>query len=413
MKKSILLLGVSLFLICLGTPQTILAANIGGVDIHGFMSQGYLSSGEYNYLAHNSKDGSFEYNEMGINFSKSLTEMMRVGLQLFSRDLGDVANNKITLDWAYGDYAFKNWLGLRFGKIKSPNGLYNESRDMDMLRTCIVLPQGIYNDLLRDNSIAIIGASAYGDFNLGAIGNLSYQLLEGVPYSDRESGTGKFSESRLYERNLTSAEVKEDMTYKGSTGVSLFWDTPLPGLRFGFTRMDIVSESSIFLGSAVAGTSLQDVTLYQTGRSIIQVASTEYTWNDLIVAAEYMHRESEIETWTNFPPGGGITKVHSVAESYYLSASYRFSDLFSLGAYYSEYYPDANDKDGDDFAIDHRAWEKDLALTLRFDLNPYWVLKLEGHAVNGTANVMYMDNTDNDFDEEDWYYGAAKLTVSF
>ncbi|MGB5159306.1 hypothetical protein [Desulfobacterium sp. N47] len=73
---------------------------LGGVSIHGFISQGFLTSGEYNYLAHNSKTGSFEYNEMGINFSKQVTDKLRIGAQIFSRDLGDVGNNKVTIDWA-------------------------------------------------------------------------------------------------------------------------------------------------------------------------------------------------------------------------------------------------------------------------------------------------------------------------
>jgi hypothetical protein len=84
-----------------------------------------------------------------------------------------------------------------------------------------------------------------------------------------------------------------------------------------------------------------------------------------------------------------------------------------MGAYYAEYHPDIDDKEGDDLLIDHNAWEKDLALTLRFDINDYCVFKLEGHSVSGTANVLLIDNMNNDYDNEDWYYGAAKVTVNF
>ena len=87
-------------------------------------------------------------------------------MQLFSRDLGDAANNKINLDWAYADYRQWDWLGLRIGRVKLPIGLYNETRDMDMLRTCIVLPQGIYNELERDNLIALNGMGLYGHVDM-------------------------------------------------------------------------------------------------------------------------------------------------------------------------------------------------------------------------------------------------------
>jgi hypothetical protein len=44
---------------------------LSNVEIHGFASTGYIISDKYNYLA-NSKDGTFEFNEAGINFSSSL-----------------------------------------------------------------------------------------------------------------------------------------------------------------------------------------------------------------------------------------------------------------------------------------------------------------------------------------------------
>ena len=65
------------------------SAELGGVDIHGFISQGFIMSDTYNYLTHNSKEGSFDYNEVGINFSKEMTDKLRLGIQLFARDLGD------------------------------------------------------------------------------------------------------------------------------------------------------------------------------------------------------------------------------------------------------------------------------------------------------------------------------------
>jgi len=196
MKKLILIL-IMIIITFAAWVGSAAAYEAGGVDIHGFISQGFLASSEYNYLAHNSTDGSFEYNEMGINFSKQLTDKLRIGAQFFSRDLGDAANNKVTLDWAYGDYRFKDWLGLRAGRIKMPVGLYNEIRDLDMLRTSIILPQGIYNDLVRDNNIALNGVGLYGNIGLGGVGGLEYQVLAGATNSDAESGIGKYTNAGL------------------------------------------------------------------------------------------------------------------------------------------------------------------------------------------------------------------------
>src|SRR5437588_62671 len=59
------------------------------VEVHGFISQGVLRTTANNYLARSDSGiGSFEFTEIGINFTKSLTDRLRFGLQLFSRDLG-------------------------------------------------------------------------------------------------------------------------------------------------------------------------------------------------------------------------------------------------------------------------------------------------------------------------------------
>src|SRR4051794_10513728 len=61
------------------------------VEIHGFVSQGFLVSSQNDYLAA-TKKGSFEMSEVGINFTKELTPDLRIGLQLFARDLGPLGN---------------------------------------------------------------------------------------------------------------------------------------------------------------------------------------------------------------------------------------------------------------------------------------------------------------------------------
>ena len=68
MKKKGLCLGLILSLLTVwGAPAG--AAEIAGIDIHGFISQGYLQSTDNNYLANTDK-GTFEFNEAAINFSK-------------------------------------------------------------------------------------------------------------------------------------------------------------------------------------------------------------------------------------------------------------------------------------------------------------------------------------------------------
>ena len=66
-------------------------------------------------------------------------------------------------------------------------------------------------------------------------------------------------------------------------------------------------------------------------------------------------------------------------EAWYVQGSYRLNDRFQTQAYYSVYWPDRNDKDGQRFVQrgqpGFRAWQKDIALTARVDINRHWLLK--------------------------------------
>ncbi len=370
---------------CLFTSPA-LSAEVSGMDIHGFISQGFIMSNEYNYLTHNSEDGSFEYNEVGINFGKDMTDQLRLGIQLFSRDLGDVANNKVTIDWAYGDYRLKDWLGFRAGRIKLPLGLYNETRDVDLLRTSIVMPQSVYSDLLRDTVIAANGFALYGSLDMFAGGSLDYQAIAGQMNIDNDSGFKKNFDSR-FPFTLTG-ESDTDNAYVGN----LRWNTPLEGFLLGVSGMKVKAENPTSFGPQETDTTL--VTL-----------STEYTWEDLVIAAEYQTFEVKV-----YMPAIN-NRSEATTEGYYISASYRFNELFTLGTHYSVYYPNKDDKDGNLRVTKSDAWEKDLALSLRFDINEYTVFKIEGHSVDGTANV---NSTDNPIRTEDeFYYGVAKINFSF
>jgi hypothetical protein len=372
------------------------AAELGFVDIHGFISQGYLDSDKNNYLANDSERGSFQFNEMGLNFSKELTDKLRLGLQFFARDLGDIGNDEIGLGWGFADYRWKDWGGLRVGKIKMPFGFYNETRDVDSLRTCIILPQSVYDEANRDTMVALQGAGLYGDVPIHW-GTLSYQLQLGTINIDNDGGTAKIIQSLtggLFQ--MDSMDV--DDVYVGS----LQWATPLEGLRLGVSTMNTSGMAD--LKNAVGATfvyNMQDIT--------ITVFSAEYTRGNLILAAE--HSETGIESQiVNVSP---MTTVDS--GGYYGSASYRFTDLFEAGMYYSVQYKNLDDKDGALLVAqglpDHGAWLKDLALTTRFDFSDYWVLKVEGHFMDGTNKLLPSENPAGV--TKDWFMLAGKITFSF
>src|SRR4051812_31928647 len=86
--------------------EVTLPGSLAPLEVHGFVSQGFLLTSANNYLA-NSSRGSFEFSEVGLNFPLPATERLRLGIQLFSRDLGPIGDYRATLDWYYLDYHWR------------------------------------------------------------------------------------------------------------------------------------------------------------------------------------------------------------------------------------------------------------------------------------------------------------------
>ncbi len=231
------------------------AVDLSRVSIHGFLSQGYLKSTANDYLGVSTEDGTFAFSEAGINFSAQLTEELRLGLQLFARDFGKEGNFDVVLDWAVGDYRWKDWMGIRFGKVKMPVGFYNKGRDVDMLRTSILLPQAIYPERLRDMLNTYIGGELYGVFPLPFGGDVEYELFGGTMDLDDASILRNFIIKGALENmppgsKITLGDLAVEMKY--ALGGALRWNTPVENLRLGVTVLTSDGEMEGDLMSSIS-----------------------------------------------------------------------------------------------------------------------------------------------------------------
>ena len=396
------------------------AVDLGGVDIHGFISQGFIkTTSQNNFPVSNSGKGSFNFNDFGINFTKEITPDLHLGLQLFAFDRGNYGRDKITIDWAYGDYRFKDWLGFRAGKVKIPLGLYNEARDNDALRTFIFLPQQAYFDYERDSLVAILGGGIYGSIPMGGAGTLNYQAEIGaVPaVSDggfaREIGGMLGGTSDLL--NIT------DINSTTSIAHSLEWRTPVSGLRALATGLHTslsgtanVTDHSFDNTDGTTGHTTGSAT-WKYDNLHRYIFSLEYTLNDLILSGEYELDDYTLSTSSTYANGTtGAYNSPQATDSWVIMATYRFNDWFEMGGFYHEVYADRHHRDGSTFAAfalgkDYNMWWKDAALTLRFDPITNVVVKLEGHYINGNYEVI--ENIGGA--KKDSYILATKDSYSF
>lgn len=363
-----------------------------GVDIHGFISQGYLKTDQNNYLAE-TDEGTFQFNEMGINFTSYVTGDLKLGCQFFARDLGDVGNDEIIVNWAFAEYTYKNWLSLRTGTMKIPSGLYNDLRDFDSLRTAIFLPSSVYNEWLRDGINRMKGVELFGAVDIGAAGLVEYQLLTGATQIPLESGSVKLiTEINKGFENLTSIDVGQMYVAR------MIWTSPLDGLRLGasYIKTDVEWNATRIMSE----TSRLPVT-FDTRSLENYTFSIEYIFKNLTVAAENLWL---IRDATAYLPGiPPIDQDIDAKDSYYVRLGYRMTDWFETGYYFSKKInnPDAT---GDANELE------DQCLSFRFDVNPNWIAKLEIHMMNGEYGV-YPDDDGHTYSE--WMLYAAKLSYSF
>lgn len=345
------------------------------LQIHGFVSQGYIKSTRNNYLGPSARSqGSFDFTEVGINFTQPLGDKLRIGLQLFAHDLGPLGNYAPQLDWYYVDYRFFDWLGVRFGKTKLPWGLYNEANDVDAGRVPILLPQSLYPVANRESLFAQTGGEAYGDVPLGAAGKLEYRLYGGTIFVN----TADASEA------LKGFEVP----YEG--GGRLMWRPPVDGLQLGasgqFVRFDFdyAPTAEQRMQYEAAGVLPADFGGIISARldAALWVASVEYQRERLLLAAEYGR------THARYVTGLAAPAARIVNEGGYAMASYQVTSWFTPGLYYSAFFPDIHDAAQPGMPLRGRAsYQHDVAATLRYDLTPNWLVKLEGHYMHGTAGL--------------------------
>jgi hypothetical protein len=125
--------------------------------------------------------------------------------------------------------------------------------------------------------------------------------------------------------------------------------------------------------------------------ALLGVGSLEYSAHDLLLASEYSRWRLALNSTV---PAFAVPTTTS--ERFYVMAAYHVTPWFTPGLYYSVLFSNVDDRGGHKATpgapagsppLGRGAYQHDVAATLRFDLNAYWLLKLEGHAMHGTAGL--------------------------
>lgn len=355
------------------------------LEAHGFVSFGYLQTARNNWLGP-TKDGTSEFWEAAANVIARPIERLRLGVQLFARDLVNYDNGHVTIDWAYADYRFDDALGFQVGRFKLPLGLYNESLDVEAARAGIFLPTSVYPSQSRDFQVSTDGAKLYGLTDLSTGGSLEYAAYVGGKQYDLEAGYAS------YVAQLIGLDQLSRLTVNYLAGGMLHWSTPIDGFA--------VRVSGAYLDGVVVEADTPIGGLNIEAEYYIGYLSLLYDLPHVTLASEYRLIHGRGDTTLGGVP---VAPLVDNTEGIYVSATWHAATWWEGYAALEGAWADAQNRS------DKYAYTGVLALNVMPLRN--WSIKAEVRGVRGVMGVLPADNPDGIADR--WAVFALKTTVDF
>ena len=311
-----------------------------------------------------------------------------------SRTAGEGSPGNIRLDYGFIDYAYftgeASKLGIRLGRMKTPLGLYNDTRDVAFTRPSILLPQSIYFDRTRKLALAADGVHLYGEYR-SDLGDISFQA--GVV---RPLVRGAETEVALLGER--GAALPGHFTPDGLFTSRVMYELDEGRIRLAFSasqlNMDYSPEYSPQPGNPKSGD-------FGAGsvRFTPLIFSAQYNAERWSLTSEYAIRHLEFKNFTNpsIPSSAFLDTLNYTGESYYFQGVYRFTPAWEAFARYDVLYADRDDRSGKKWETvtkqpAHSRFAKDFTVGLRWNITPQLMIRGEYHRVNGTGWLSALDN---------------------
>ncbi len=209
------------------------------VSIHGYLTQAYAQSDGHQIFGI-TEDGTADYRTAALqvraDISPDDTFIVQLSHERFGESRIQEIKDDLELDWLFYEHRFGE-TSLKVGRVQIPFGIYNEVRDVGTLLPFYRPSHNFYGEVAY-SSETVDGAVLSHKFSLGG---------EWWLEADLHYGNWEFIERDFLTSEYTSNKVND------STGVELWLDTPVPGLRLGTgaIRYDIETPNSPMPGPAV------------------------------------------------------------------------------------------------------------------------------------------------------------------
>ncbi len=363
------------------------------LQFHGFAAQSFISTSDNRFFG-DSKEGSFDFRELGLNASYRPLPDLQFSAQILSRRAGKVDDGDIRLDYALIDYSFLHNkfgnIGLRIGRIKNPLGIYNDTRDVAFTRPSIFLPQSIYFDRTRNLALSADSIYIYGEFQTSS-GEIFFELGTGYP-------TVNDKETELAFLGPQPGNLDDRLSYLGS----LIFEQDGGRIRLG------VSGAIVNIKFNTVG-STGDI------RFTPLIFSGQYNSEFWSLTSEYALRYFK---YRNVGGIGDNGNKDQIGESYYIQGTYRFLDNLETFIRYDVLYQDRDDRGGEQFAANGSGSSKtqfaeDWTFGLRWDMTKSLMSRIEYHIIDGTAWLPALDNPDTTTIKQSWNMFALLISYRF
>ncbi|THB69526.1 MAG: hypothetical protein D6B28_11150 [Gammaproteobacteria bacterium] len=347
-----LTLNKHLVLTLLLLSYSVSSSAVDGLNLHGYVTQGFIHSSGNNYLT-DSTSGSFDFGEAGLSFSYRPLDRVFMSAQISTNNIGDHESGEDDLRLDYGLVSFNIAAGntyeadLRVGKFKYFYGMFNDIQDIPNAIPGVLPPQSIYFEYFYPE-LATNGFLINQSWRNPDLGSLKVDIMYGLINDEREKQDSTYDALILKYPALVS-----------STGVVSLHDG-VGGIRLEYLSPD---NSLLISYSHLVSDGVQTITAHTNEWDYKEIAdmyldslSLEYVADRWTLTGEYVTKKVFGSVYAKYLPWDLIywdfkTEVRS--EAFYLQYRYQLTERFEPLIRYEAYYYNKCDRDGSKYEEDN------------------------------------------------------------
>lgn len=362
------------------------------LQIHGFLSQGFLHTSDNNFFGHSDDNLSVDFRELGINASWRALPDLQLAMQVVWRDAGPTDEDDLRIDYGLANYSLysseSTLLGIKAGRVPTPLGLYNETRDVASTRPSILLPQSIYFDRNRNLSLSADGGYLYAEHRTD-YGDIYFNIGIVNPRTDDPSFKRSIAGRRPGKLVGETSWVSR-LNYEWNNGQ----------VRLAITYADFNAD-------------------YRPQPNTPNLLPGSFRFNPLIFSAQYNSENWSITSEfairrTRFNDFGPPLDSDTTGESYYVQGAYSFTPYLQGLIRYDHLIWDKDDRDGRRFSNKFRVpnysrFAKDWTVGLRYTVIPSLLVSAEYHRINGTGWLSTLEKNN----QQHWDLYAVMVSFNF